>query len=128
MIRAFAVACVAVALVVGLSSPVQAEIEGDYIEARTCDVYTGPCFANGEVGLTGKDAVMAWNVFKGEFEGVDLKGLSVVMLVKGSETLGHEGLNDPAELKSLVIVDDEATPQQRDALIAFAKAQAGKAG
>ena len=38
------------------------EIRGSYLEARTCDVYTGPCFANGEVGISGKDAIMAWNI------------------------------------------------------------------
>ncbi len=30
------------------------EITGTYMEARTCQVYTGPCFANGEVGLSGQ--------------------------------------------------------------------------
>ncbi|MBI5757839.1 MAG: hypothetical protein HZA46_04910, partial [Planctomycetales bacterium] len=39
-----------------------AQITGEYIEARTCDVYTGPCFANGEVGTTGNEAVLAWKV------------------------------------------------------------------
>ena len=28
-------------------------IYGNYVEARTADVYTGPCFANSEVGLDG---------------------------------------------------------------------------
>lgn len=128
MYRAFALACLAVVAAVGMSSPLSAEIEGDYIEARTCDVYTGPCFANGQIGLTGKDAVMAWNVFKGDFQGVDLKGLSVVMVVSGSETLAHEGLNDPEQVTSLLVVDEEASPEQREALVAFATAQAGKAG
>ena len=27
-------------------------ISGDYLEVRTGDVYTGPCFANAEVNLT----------------------------------------------------------------------------
>jgi hypothetical protein len=76
----------------------------------------------------GKDAVMAWNVFQGDFQGVDLKGLSVVLVVSGSETLAHEGLADPEQLTSLLVVDDEASPRQREALIAFAKAQAGTAG
>ncbi len=30
-----------------------ANISGEYIEARTCNVYTGPCFANAEMGLAG---------------------------------------------------------------------------
>jgi hypothetical protein len=111
-----------------VSGSAVAEIEGDYIEARTCDVYTGPCFANGQIGITGKDAVMAWNVFKGDFEGVDLTGLGVVLVVSGSETLAFEGLDDPEELRSLLVVDEAATPAQRDALVSFARQQAGKAG
>ena len=34
-----------------------AQISGDYLETRSADVYTGPCFANAEVGLTGNDEV-----------------------------------------------------------------------
>ena len=40
-------------------------VTGEYIESRTADVYTGPCFANSEVNLTGKEAVLAWHVDKG---------------------------------------------------------------
>lgn len=128
MLRIFTAACFAVAAIFGMAGPLSAEIQGDYIEARTCDVYTGPCFANGQVGLTGKDAVMAWNVFRGDFRGVDLSGLSVMLVVSGDETLGHQGLHDPEELRSLIVVDEAATPEQQDALIAFAKSQTGKAG
>ena len=46
------------------------EISGSYMEARTCQVYTGPCFANAEVNLTGKDALMAWNIEEGKKGGV----------------------------------------------------------
>ena len=28
-------------------------VSGNYIEARTADVFTGPCFANGEVEMNG---------------------------------------------------------------------------
>ena len=41
------------------------EITGFYMETRTCQVYTGPCFANAEVGLSGKNAIMAWSVKNG---------------------------------------------------------------
>ena len=40
-------------------SAVAGGIEGDYLETRTCDIYTGPCFANAQVSLTGKEAIMA---------------------------------------------------------------------
>jgi hypothetical protein len=35
-------------------------LSGNYIEARTADVYTGPCFANGEIEMNGREAVFAW--------------------------------------------------------------------
>ena len=53
-------------------------VRGEYIEARTADVYTGACFANSEVGNTGDVAVMGWRVGKGSFNGVTLDGLNVV--------------------------------------------------
>ena len=31
----------------------EAKIAGDYLESRSADVYTGQCFANGEVGYDG---------------------------------------------------------------------------
>src|SRR5436309_668857 len=30
-------------------------ISGDYLEVRSCDVYTGPCFANAEMNLCGNE-------------------------------------------------------------------------
>jgi hypothetical protein len=59
--------CLAVLSLV--STGAAAEISGEYLEARTCDVYTGPCFANGEVGIAGKEAVMAWKVDEGKWAG-----------------------------------------------------------
>src|SRR5213594_3523336 len=77
-----------VALVV-IAAPVSAaSITGQYVEARTCDVYTGPCFANADTGLTGKHAVMAWRVEKGTLDNVSLDGLSIVAVVQASDTLG----------------------------------------
>ena len=37
---------------------VAADIHGQYVEARTADIYTGPCFSNSEVELTGNLAVL----------------------------------------------------------------------
>jgi hypothetical protein len=115
--------------VLGAFSVAAAEdISGTYLETRTCQVYTGPCFANAESALAGKDAVMAWNIEEGKHGGVDIGGLSVVLCMSGSDTLGHGGVNDPKTLKSTIIVDEKATDEQREALIAFAKEHAGRAG
>ena len=42
-----------VVLVISLTAAAQ-QIRGDYLETRSADVYTGQCFANGEVNLVGK--------------------------------------------------------------------------
>ncbi len=103
-------------------------ISGTYMESRTCQVYTGPCFANAETGMAGKEAVMAWNIESGKRGAVDLAGLSVVVVVRGDDMFGHQGLSEPKEVKSAIIVDDKATAEQREALIAFAKERTGRAG
>lgn len=103
------------------------EISGNYLEARTCQIYTGPCFANAEINLTGKDALMAWNIEEGKQGDVDLAGLSVVVVVTASDTLANGGVNDPKEIKSAIIVDAKASAEQREALVAFAKEHAGRA-
>ena len=111
-----------------LSSSLHAAVKGHYIEVRTCQVYTGPCFANGEVGLTGKDAVMAWKINEGHQAGVSLEGLHVVVILRASDTLGFQGLDSAETLKSMIVVDERATPQQRAALVGFAKLQTGQQG
>lgn len=109
---------------VGLAIPGSAAIKGDYIEVRSADVYTGPCFANSEVGLTGKEAIMAWRVKEGSWKGVELNGLSVVAVVKANATLG-DPYHTPYPATSIVVVDERATGEQRQALEEFARSSAG---
>ena len=103
-------------------------LTGKYLETRTCQVYTGPCFANAETAMAGREAVMAWSIEDGSRGGVDLAGLSVVMVVRGNDTLAYKGLEGPSELKAAIIVDEKASDAQRDALVAFAKEHTGRAG
>ena len=100
-------------------------VSGEYIESRTADVYTGPCFANSEVNLTGKEAVLAWHVEKGTWQNVGLDGLSVAAVVRASATLG-DAFSNPLPAKAVLIVDERASAAQREALVNFAQAQAGK--
>jgi hypothetical protein len=100
------------------------EIQGDYLETRSADVWTGPCFANSETGLVGREAIMAWRVDKGAWKGVALDGLSVVGVVKASATLG-DPFATPYPAKAVVIVDEKATATQRAALVSFAQAMGG---
>jgi hypothetical protein len=102
-----------------------AQISGDYVETRSADVYTGQCFANGEVNLVGNEAIMGWRVSQGSWEGVSLDGLSVVAVVRAKATLG-DPYADPYPAKSVLIVDDQATAAQKQALLKFAHHMTGK--
>jgi hypothetical protein len=97
-------------------------VRGQYVEARTCDVYTGSCFANADTGLTGKNAVLAWKVESGSVAGTRIDGLGVVAVLAATDTLG---LKQSGKGKAVLLVDEKATTAQRDALVQFVKAQAG---
>lgn len=115
-----------VALVlVAVALPAEAAIRGDYLEVRSADVYTGPCVANGEMNLVGNEAILAWRVKEGDWNGVDLAGLSVVAVVKANSTLGNRD-REPYPAKSVLILDSRASAGQRRALEGFAKAMAGR--
>jgi hypothetical protein len=118
-------ALIATSMFAAEAIPTPAGISGNYVEARTADVYTGPCFANSEAGLTGQLAVMGWNVKDGSWDGVDLKGLSVVGVVRASSTLGDVHFPNYS-VKSVLIIDEKATPEQRMALQSFAKHMGGE--
>ncbi|HUP23446.1 MAG TPA: DUF1326 domain-containing protein [Thermoanaerobaculia bacterium] len=98
-------------------------VSGTYLEARTADVYTGPCFANSEVNLAGKEAVLAWHVERGDWDGVPLAGLSVVAVVSADATLG-DPFAQPRS-RSVLLVDERADEEQRAALVEMAKGLSG---
>src|SRR5438093_6100980 len=77
-------------------------VRGQYVEARTCDVFTGSCFANADTGLTGKNAVLAWKIESGTVAGTKLDGLGVVAVVAATETLG---LKQTGAGRAVLIVD-----------------------
>jgi hypothetical protein len=104
---------------------VAADIHGQYVEARTADIYTGPCFSNSEVELTGNLAVLGWRIDKGAWQGVSLDGLSVMGVVHSDSTLGDFMHPDVVGARAVMIVDERATPEQRIALSQFAKHMGG---
>jgi hypothetical protein len=75
------------------------------------------------VNLAGDEAILAWHVNRGSWQGENLAGLSVVAAVKADATLG-DPFSKPAE-KSVLIVDARATQAQRQALVEFARHMAG---
>jgi hypothetical protein len=100
-------------------------ISGDYLEVRSCDIYTGACVANSEMGLTGKEGMLVWHVKHGTWKGASLDGLSVVAVLQTDSTLGDVSLH-PGGGRAVLIVDSRANSSQRKALADFARAQAGK--
>ena len=99
-------------------------IRGSYIEARTADVYTGPCVANGEAEQIGREAIFGWRIDAGSWKGVDLAGLSVVGVIHSVHTLGL--LSEPVNpTQAVLIVDSHANTEQRRALEGFAKHMGG---
>ena len=119
-----AAACLAAASVSFAAGTTGKSIHGNYIEARTADVFTGACFANGEAEQVGREAVFGWQIAQGEWRGVNVSGLSVVGVIRTEHTIGlsSEPVN-PA--KAVLIVDKRANPEQRLALISFARQMSG---
>ena len=100
-------------------------ITGHYVETRSAEVFAGPCMANSEVNLVGDQAIMAWHVSQGSWEGVPLDGLGVAAAIKASGTIGAPD-SDPYPAKAVLLIDERATPEQRQALKSFAHARAGR--
>lgn len=100
-----------------------AKITGEYLEARTCSVYTGPCFANAEMGLCGKEALMAWKVDKGDWNGVKLDGIGAALILKAENTLGFDGIfpQKPGKMAAVMIIDSKASPKQLSAMVEFVR-------
>jgi hypothetical protein len=106
----------------GVATASAGGIRGEYVEARTADVFTGPCFSNAEVFISGNRAVIAWKVTEGSWNGVDLSGLCVAAAVDGTTTFTED---QPEKADSVVIVDAKADGRQREALVGLAKELAG---
>jgi hypothetical protein len=117
------VAALALALGGTSSSDPAVSVTGDYVEARTAEVFTGACMLGNEADTLGREAIMAWRVSRGAVDGVSVDGLSVVAVVAADRNLGmHElGAERPAVVKTVVMVDERATQAQRDALVQVAR-------
>src|SRR6476620_3863702 len=96
-------------------------VTGQYVEARTAEVFTGGCVMGSEAETMGKQAVLAWKVDRGTVNGVSLDGLSVVAALAGDVNLGlHEIGGSTAKVRSVVYVDERANQVQRMALVSLA--------
>src|ERR687886_1985957 len=83
-------------------------VRGDYVEARTASVFAGACHYNGELTTAGREAVLAWNVTSGSWNGVDLAGVRAVAVVGSEANLADSA----AARRSELVVDSSASEAQ----------------
>ena len=98
-------------------------VTGDYVESRSANVYVGACHYEGELLTAGRNAVLAWNVTGGDFQGVSLKGIRAVAVVAGDRHLGFAD----AKRRSVLYVSQDASEAQREAITALLRERAGSA-
>src|SRR6267143_3700185 len=115
MLASILIVCVgAVALT---SQAENTSVNGDYVEVRTASVFAGACHYNGEVTTTGRDAMMAWNVTSGRWQGVDLTGVRAMAIVSADANLSDNG----AARQSEIVIDSSASRTQSLAILSALK-------
>ncbi len=112
------------AAVAGWAASPSIQATGMYVEARSADVNAGTCFINSEVQLVGNLAVLGWQVEQGVVDGVKIDGLKVAAAVKAASTLG-DLTGEPYPVYSVLIYDQRASVEQRQALKRFAQRMTG---
>ena len=102
-------------------------VTGTYVEARTAEVFTGACVMNGEAATTGREALLAWKVDRGQVNGVTLDGLAVVAALASETNLGiHEIGGESTPARASIFVDSRANAAQRKALVAMVRSLSGR--
>ena len=86
-------------------------LEGSLLEACSCNVLC-PCWIGEDPDLGDCRSFLAYHISSGRVQGVDVSGLSVVAVVyiPGNVLAGN--------WEVVVLVDDKATPEQKDGLVA----------
>ena len=101
-------------------------LSGLYVEARTAEVFTGGCLMSSEAETTGRQAVLAWRVDRGNLNGASLDGLTIIAVVVGDKNLGiHELGGAKPVSRTALFVDERASASQRTALLGMAKKLSG---
>ncbi len=103
------------------------KLRGDYLEARTCDVWVGACFANSETSEQGKQATLVWKFTEGSWKGVDLGGLATALIITAKSTLG-DPYHSALPVRDVLLVDARASDAQLKAMRDFVATQTGELG
>ena len=92
--------------------------EADYLQSCNCD-YGCPCEFSAPPTTGACEGLCVWRIDKGEHGEVSLNGLGLGLAVKWPGAI-HEGNGS-----GLVFVDENASSQQRDALLEIVSGKAG---
>ena len=90
-------------------------ISGDYVEARSNEVYTCGCLYSGQMTTAGREAILAWRITSGDYEGTPLAGVKVAAVVVGDANLGAY----EAPRRTALYLDEAASDAQRRAVVAL---------
>lgn len=103
---------------VGLSEP-RGPVTGQYLEDRSSRVYGCPCEWSSEYSSGGREAVLAWRIESGEYEGESLAGLRLAAVLAGEFTLSVA----TSPRRSALFVDADAPAVQRRAGVDWLRSQ-----
>jgi hypothetical protein len=86
------------------------ELEGQLLEVCTCQILC-PCWVGEDPDSGVCDGTLGWHVSKGQVDGVDVSGRTIVALchIPGNILKGNWNVR--------LYVDDKATPAQKDAMV-----------
>ena len=124
MTKILGLTAAAVLTAVAASAGERGQLTGEYVEARTAEVFAGGCIMNSEAETVGRQAVLAWKITSGSWDGVPLDGLTVVAAIAGERNLGMRemGGEGPGRVQAIIRIDARATAAQAAALVAVARA------
>jgi hypothetical protein len=88
-------------------------VTGEYVEARSANVFVGACHHEGEIQTAGRNALLAWNFTGGAHKGITLDAVQVVAVVSGDKNLGLPDV----KRRSVLYVSQGATGSQKKAAV-----------
>jgi hypothetical protein len=90
-------------------------VSGDYVEARSNEVYTCGCLYSGQMTTAGREAILAWRITQGVYQGTPLAGVKVAAVVVGDANLGaYDGPR-----RTALYLDASASDAQMQAIVAL---------
>ena len=90
-------------------------VSGDYVEARSNEVYTCGCLYSGQMTTAGREAILAWRITSGAYQGTPLAGVKVAAVIVGDANLGAYD----APRRTALYLDESASDAQLQAVLAL---------